>query len=516
MDTIIFQEVWRRDTNLKTFNQWGTTVVLINEEETQANFNWRHPEANRSAHLATIADKGYKRLIESVVTQFAHVRSNRDMDILDTYRWMEGPKQNKSFQETYERLVESCYSHEMYGSGALNLPRPVIVSDAATKMYVSDGTKVINWDVPETFKAYSFGHELRTNTVAADTFTYRYYADNGNRVGERLTGAPVEPGFYWAEADLPSGAKYYARTETDRYGFTYNAGQQLQGVNGTGTASSARVRGFVRFEIVSETYANLYASVQGETNASAAYKAFAEKAQDEGYSAIANLFLATSDAEAKHAEDEWAILQSMGATERPVAAVPVVGTTAENLKTAFDGETYEYTVMYPGFIKTAESGGVANAARIFNLAMRAEEVHAGNYADMIDNFANIAYQSKTFGIVYRCPVCGEVVSARPGRCPICGANGAVFEKYRMTFTITSININAPVSTTVLRGTTYKFEVILNDNAIDEDIVWTTASPVFAVVNGDGSVTIQNKTGTTLLTATDPVSKLSSSIVLRIV
>ncbi|MCL1874164.1 MAG: M64 family metallo-endopeptidase [Clostridiales bacterium] len=249
MDLVIFQDVWRRDTNTKTWAQWGTTVVLINEEDVQANYHWRHPEANRAAHLATISDKGYKRLIESVVTQFAHVRSNRDMDLLDTYRWMEGPEQNKTFQETMERLIESCYSHEMYGSGNLNLPRPVIVSDAATKKYISDGEKVLNWDLPATFKAYSFGHQLRTNAVTADTFTIRYYTDNGHRVGTLLSAAPVKPGFYWAEADLPNGAKQYLYTETDRYGFTYNAGQSLQGVNGNGTASSARVRGFVRFEI---------------------------------------------------------------------------------------------------------------------------------------------------------------------------------------------------------------------------------------------------------------------------
>ena len=87
----------------------------------------------------------------------------------------------------------------------------------------------------------------------------------------------------------------------------------------------------------SATYSNLYASVQGETNASAAYKAFADKALEEGRPAIARLFLATSNAEAKHAADEWTILQSMGATERPVAATPEVGTTAENLQAAIEG-----------------------------------------------------------------------------------------------------------------------------------------------------------------------------------
>jgi len=172
---------------------------------------------------------------------------------------MEGPEQNKSFQETYERLVESCYSHEMYGSGNLNLPRPVIVSDAATKKYITNGTQVLNWDVPDTFKAYSFGHELRTGLATANTFSFRYYTDNNHRVGTLLAAAPRAPGFYWAEADLPTGAKAFSGvhlngTGTDRYGFRYTAGQSLPGVNGTGTANSARVRGFVRFEIAMQEF----------------------------------------------------------------------------------------------------------------------------------------------------------------------------------------------------------------------------------------------------------------------
>ena len=255
MDVILLQEVWRRDTNMKTWAQWGATVVLLNEEEEQANLNWRHPESNRSVHLATVADGDYTRLIESLVTQFAHVRSNRDADLLDTYRWMEGPEQNATFEDVYLRLIESCYSHEMYGNPEYNnLPRPVIVSDASTKVYVTDGTQVLNWDVPETFEAYAYGHALQVNTCAEDTFTYRYYTDDNHRVGELLDGPPVEPGYYWAEADLPGGPKFFRDTYTDRYGYTYEAGQALPGVNGDESVanSSTRVRGFVRFQIVEQ------------------------------------------------------------------------------------------------------------------------------------------------------------------------------------------------------------------------------------------------------------------------
>ncbi|MDR1992347.1 MAG: hypothetical protein LBQ98_02440 [Nitrososphaerota archaeon] len=177
------------------------------------------------------------------------------------------------------------------------------------------------------------------------------------------------------------------------------------------------------------TFLNLMAAVQGETNAAAAYRAFAERAVADGYPVIARLFGATADAEAKHADDEWAVLVGMGATVRPVAAVPVVGDTRANLLAAFGGETYEYTVMYPGFLETAQAEGNAGAVRIFRLAMKAEEVHAGNYLDVFTNLPDAGYVDAKYSLLYRCVVCGEVVTVRPGVCPICGASGASFVIY---------------------------------------------------------------------------------------
>jgi X-Pro dipeptidyl-peptidase len=187
--------------------------------------------------------------------------------------------------------------------------------------------------------------------------------------------------------------------------------------------------------IAKQTYANLFAAVQGETNAAAFYRASAAKALADGYPVIAQLFTATADAEAKHADDEWAILLSLGATagERPVAAAPVVGATAENLLEAFNGETYEYTVMYPEFIAAAQAEGFAAAERIFKLACDAEAVHAINYNDvrtllLADNVAGI---NAKYAAVYRCPVCGEVEITRPVNCPICNVAGTSFVAYSL-------------------------------------------------------------------------------------
>ena len=84
-----------------------------------------------------------------------------------------------------------------------------------------------------------------------------------------------------------------------------------------------------------------------------------------------------------------------------------------------------------------------------------------------------------------------------------------------TAPITSIKIDAPITTTVARGAIYNFGLILNEGAIGNDIVWTVSDPSFAIVDDKANVYILNKTGTVRLVATDPVSGLSHSIALRI-
>lgn len=233
----------------------------------------------------------------------------------------------------------------------------------------------------------------------------------------------------------------------------------------------------------SETYNNLYAAVQGEMNASASYLAYAEKARADGHKTIARLFMATADAEAKHADDEWAILRNMGAVNRPVAQTPTVGTTAENLKATFDGETYEYTTMYTGFFATAQEEGMTDAARIFRLAMQAEAVHAVNYNDVLQNLADTSYVNDKYAVVYRCPTCGEVVTSRPNRCPICGVSGANFVMYSFVFPSYSVE-----------GKTVSYLWGANGKALDLDVLLdasgtesTQISIIAALYNQDGSL-----------------------------
>lgn len=160
-----------------------------------------------------------------------------------------------------------------------------------------------------------------------------------------------------------------------------------------------------------KTLDNLMEAFAGESQANRKYMAYAKKAEQEGKLNAAKLFRAAADAETIHALKEFEVAGK-------------ISTTADNLKDAVAGETYEYKEMYPPFIKEAEAEGNKAAVRIFTFAMKAEEVHARLYQEALENLDET---EEVF--YYLCPVCGNIEKAVPERCSICGAKGDRFIKY---------------------------------------------------------------------------------------
>jgi rubrerythrin len=107
-------------------------------------------------------------------------------------------------------------------------------------------------------------------------------------------------------------------------------------------------------------------------------------------------------------------------------ALEGVGTTAENLKAAVDGETYEYTKMYPPMLEQAKKDN-HKAQRMFGYAVEAEAVHAKLYTSAIDAVKN--GKDLTVTEFFLCPVCGYIeFGSAPGKCPVCGTLGTKFVK----------------------------------------------------------------------------------------
>ena len=153
------------------------------------------------------------------------------------------------------------------------------------------------------------------------------------------------------------------------------------------------------------TIENLKQAFAGESQANQKYRAFAKKAEQDGYPNIARLFRTTAEAERIHAEGHLKALEE-------------ICTTPENLLAAIQGETYEYTQMYPPMLAQAETDG-HKAKRMFGYAVAAEEVHAALYKlawEAVQQGKDLAETE-----FYLCPVCGRIEFGKPTEaCPICG------------------------------------------------------------------------------------------------
>ncbi|HWP49996.1 MAG TPA: rubrerythrin family protein [Candidatus Limnocylindrales bacterium] len=121
---------------------------------------------------------------------------------------------------------------------------------------------------------------------------------------------------------------------------------------------------------------NLKEAFAGESQANRRYLYFARRADIEGYPDIGGLFRDTSEAETGHAFGHLDFLKEVG---DPVTGVPI-GTTEQNLRSAIEGETYEYTQMYPGFAKVAREEGFQELAEWFETLAKAEKSHAGRFS----------------------------------------------------------------------------------------------------------------------------------------
>ena len=132
-----------------------------------------------------------------------------------------------------------------------------------------------------------------------------------------------------------------------------------------------------------KTQDNLKEAFAGESQANRRYLWFAQKADVEGYPDVAALFRSVAEGETGHAFGHFDFLAPAG---DPVTG-EAVGSTEDNLKSAIEGETYEYTEMYPGFAKTARDEGFDQVAEWFETLARAEKSHAGRFTQGLESIA---------------------------------------------------------------------------------------------------------------------------------
>jgi len=170
-----------------------------------------------------------------------------------------------------------------------------------------------------------------------------------------------------------------------------------------------------------QTEKNLLAAFAGESQARNRYSYFASKARDEGFEQISAIFLDTADNEKEHAKRFFKFLE--GGTAEITASYPagVIGTTAENLKEAADGENFEHTKLYPEFARVAEEEGFKDVAAAFKMISIAERSHEKRYRALLSNIECGRVFRRETPVKWKCRNCGYVHEGTeaPKMCPAC-------------------------------------------------------------------------------------------------
>jgi len=178
-----------------------------------------------------------------------------------------------------------------------------------------------------------------------------------------------------------------------------------------------------------QTEKNILTAFAGESQARNRYTYYADKAREEGFIQIADIFEETADQEREHARRLFNLLE--GGEIEITATFPAgpVGNTLENLKAGAGGERYEWTQMYPEFARIAREEGFRKVARIFDAIAVAEKQHEKRYLELAANVEAGRVFKRDAVVVWRCRNCGYLHEGpeAPGACPACGKPQAYFE-----------------------------------------------------------------------------------------
>ena len=160
----------------------------------------------------------------------------------------------------------------------------------------------------------------------------------------------------------------------------------------------------------SKTFRNLHTTLDGELKASAKYRIYAEKAKEEGFQQIGNIFGESSHNEQEHAEVMMKIL---------FGEVP---DTLQNLKDASGGENHEWSSLYKSFADEARAEGYPGIAKIFEGIAAIEKHHDFRFDSLAENIETGKVFCSTEKTLWICMNCGNLYSGvcAPEKCPVCG------------------------------------------------------------------------------------------------
>ncbi len=182
-----------------------------------------------------------------------------------------------------------------------------------------------------------------------------------------------------------------------------------------------------------QTEKNLMLSFAGESQARMRYTYFASVAKKEGYEQIAAIFTETADQEKEHAKRFFKFLEGGMVEITGTFPAGVIGTTAQNLAAAAEGEHEEWADMYPAFAEVAAQEGFAEISAVFKAIATVEAEHERRYRDLLALVEAGKVFERDEAIEWQCRNCGFVLTAKkaPLKCPACAHPQAYFEKKKV-------------------------------------------------------------------------------------
>ena len=183
------------------------------------------------------------------------------------------------------------------------------------------------------------------------------------------------------------------------------------------------------------TEQNLLKAFAGESQARNRYTMFAHVAREEGYEQIAAVFLETADQERAHGERFFKFLEGGMVCITADYPAGAIGTTAENLLEAAEGEKLEWSSLYPEFARVAEAEGFKDVATAFKMIMKVEDFHESRYRTLLKHVEESSVFKRTEPVQWQCRNCGFIHTglAAPGTCPACLHPRAFFAPMRNNY-----------------------------------------------------------------------------------
>lgn len=165
-----------------------------------------------------------------------------------------------------------------------------------------------------------------------------------------------------------------------------------------------------------KTEENLRAAFAGESQARNKYTMFARVAREEGYEEIAAVFLKTAENERAHSA-LW------------LEALEGIGATSDNLLSAAEGESYEWTDMYEQFAREAEEEGFTELAFRFRAVGSIEKRHEERFRHLLSDVRMKRVFEKSEEVIWECRNCGHLTVGKkaPEKCPVCHVGKGFFE-----------------------------------------------------------------------------------------